>query len=121
MKVPICSCGIEDETSIHYFLCCPSYRALRSVLLSKISEIIDSDVSILPRDHLNHIILYGSNVFNPISNKLIIEQTIKLYKTNWSFYKIRSIHLGKRPPPQLHTYQIIYIYFLFVVTFYFYF
>ena len=73
---PICSCGIEDETSLHYFLCCPHYIAERSILLSNLSQILGSDVSVLPMDHLIHIILFGSNVFNSISNKLIIRHTI---------------------------------------------
>ena len=47
-----CSCGVEDETSVHFFQRCPRYIAQRAVLLSKISDIIASDVSVLPKDHL---------------------------------------------------------------------
>ena len=57
---PACSCGVDDETSVHFFLCCPRYIAQRTILLSKISEIIASDVSVLPKEHLIHIILYGN-------------------------------------------------------------
>ena len=49
---PTCSCGVEDETSVHFFLCCPRYIAQRTILLSKISDSIASDVSVLPKDHL---------------------------------------------------------------------
>ena len=28
---PICSCGLDDETPIHYFLCCPRYNSLRLI------------------------------------------------------------------------------------------
>ena len=83
---PTCSCGMEDETSVHCFLCCSRYLAQRTILLSNISEIIGTDVSVLPKDHLIHIILYGSNVFNTISNKLIIEQSI-LYLNKTSRFK----------------------------------
>ena len=42
---PLCSRGIEDETSVHFFIRCPHYITLRSILLSKISDIICSDVT----------------------------------------------------------------------------
>ena len=44
---PLCSCGIEDETTTHFFLCCPLYYQLRITYLSKISEIVGSDVTVL--------------------------------------------------------------------------
>jgi hypothetical protein len=87
---PICFCGLEDETSVHYILCCPRYQAQRTILLSKISEIMGSDATVLPKDHLNHILIYGSNVFNLISNKLIIEQTILYIKSSGRFKKLEA-------------------------------
>ena len=54
---PLCSCGMEDETPTHFLLCCPRYSALRSIYLRKISQIIKSDVTILPKDHLSHLLL----------------------------------------------------------------
>ena len=41
-EIPTCSCGVEDETSVHYFLCCPRYLAQRTILLSKISDLMAS-------------------------------------------------------------------------------
>ena len=43
----LCSCGVSDETSVHFFLCCPRYLSLRTVLLSNVSSIIGSDISLL--------------------------------------------------------------------------
>ena len=75
-------CGIEDETSTHYLLCCPRYRNLRRIYLSKISEITNSDVSILPTDHLTDLLLYGSKAYNSVSNDLILTETILfIYKS----------------------------------------
>ena len=54
---PICSCGLDDETTVHFFLCCPCYNGLRTTYLSKISRIIGSDISVLPNDHLTHILI----------------------------------------------------------------
>ena len=73
---PTCSCGVEDETTSHFLLCCPRYNALRQVYLSKISEITNSDVSILSSDHLTDLLLYGSKAYNKITNELILTETI---------------------------------------------
>ena len=39
---PTCSCGMDDETLLHYFLCCPRYTMLRTTYL----------LSAPPNDHL---------------------------------------------------------------------
>ena len=49
---PTCSCGLEDETSVHYLLCCPRYANLSTTYLGKICEIIGSDVTVLSNDQL---------------------------------------------------------------------
>ena len=30
---PSCACGLEDKTTVHYFLCCPRYCQLRTIYL----------------------------------------------------------------------------------------
>ena len=82
---PICSCGIEDETSVHFFLRCPHYTTQRSTLLSKISYIIHSDVTVFPDKHLYHVLVYGSNVYNSVSNRLIIIETITYTRNTGRF------------------------------------
>ena len=86
----ICSCGIDDETSVLFFLCCSRFQAKRRVLLSNLSDIIDSDVTVLPNEHLIHIILYGSNVYNLICTKLILEQSILYIKNTKCFEKLQA-------------------------------
>ena len=49
---PLCSCGMEDESSEHFFLHCPLYLAQRFTLLNKISAIISSDVTVFPDEHV---------------------------------------------------------------------
>ena len=63
---PLCSCHLEEEDNPHYFIRCPRCQHIRIILLSNISRIIGPDISILPREHLSNIILYGSNVYNKI-------------------------------------------------------
>ena len=73
---PLCSCGEDDETSTHFLLCCPRYDHLRNDYISKISQIVKSDVTAFPLDHLTDLLLYGSESFNDISNSLILNETI---------------------------------------------
>ena len=87
---PVCPCGIEDETTVHYFLCCPRYQIQRDILLSKVSELSGSDMSVLPKDHLNHILMYGSNIYNGMCNKLLIEQSIIFIKSSGRFKKLEA-------------------------------
>ena len=75
-RSPICSCGLEDETPTHFLLCCPRYNRLRIDYLNKISEIVKSDITVFPLDHLTDLLLYGSESFNGISNNLILNETI---------------------------------------------
>ena len=89
---PTCLCGSEDESAVHYFLCCPRYVRHRTELLSKISEIVTSDVSVLPDDHLYHILVYGSNVYNPVSNGLIITETIRYIRNTGRFTKLEAFN-----------------------------
>ena len=87
---PICSCGTESETSSHFFLRCPLYDAQRVTLLSKISNTIHGDVAVLPNDHLLHIILYGSNVYNLATNKLILTESIMFIRHSGRFTHLEA-------------------------------
>ena len=83
---PTCKCGIEDEIPVHYFLCCPRYNAIRLTFLSRISD-IGTDVNVLPNGHLFKILVYCSNTFNDVRNKLIITETIQ-YVRKYRRFKI---------------------------------
>ena len=87
---PICSCGFEDETSVHFFLRCSRYATQRTTPLSKISDIIGSDVSIFPGEHLYDILVNGRNVYNNISNGLIITETIIFIRNSGRFTKLEA-------------------------------
>ena len=91
---PVCVCKREDETSTHFLLCCPRYNSLRKTYLSKISQIVKSDITIFPTDHLSHLLLYGSSAYNDISNELILSETISyIYKTG-RFKKLEAFSSG---------------------------
>ena len=61
------------------------FTNVRATLLSKISDIIHSDVFVLPDEQLLHILLYGSNVYNGITNKLILSETITFIRNTGRF------------------------------------
>ena len=87
---PTCFCGIEDETPVHYFLCCLHYNVLRVTCLGKISDVIGNDITVLPREHLYSILIYGSNTFNNISNKFIINATIEFIRHSGRFKELEA-------------------------------
>ena len=106
---PQCSCGMEDETSEHFFLHCPLYLAQRSTLLSKISAIISSDVTVLPDEHLHHISVHSNNVYNSVSNRNVTQDG----SLNWKLFHVFFVVLH---PSSSNAYPNILFLFLFLVT-----
>ena len=102
---PTCSCGFDDETTVHFFLFCPRYSSLRTTYLSKISDILRSDISVLPKDHLTHILMYGSNVYNDVTNETILKETINFIKKSGRFEKLEAFSwvIDFFPSPVMHT------------------
>ena len=87
---PVCNCGLDDETAAHYLLRCPLFTFERTPFLSRISDVIHSDATVLPDEHLLHILLYGSNVYNSITNKLIISETISFIRNSGRFIQLEA-------------------------------
>ena len=82
---PLCSCGQSSESTVHFFLHCQLYTDLRRVLLDSVSEIILNDVRVYPDQHMRHILLYGSESFNSVANRMISESTIRYIKDSNRF------------------------------------
>jgi len=89
---PTCACGLEDETPVHYFLSCPRYINQRTIYLGKISESIGTNVNVLPKEHLTQILMYGSNVYNNVTNNMIINETIYVMKKSGRFKKLEAFN-----------------------------
>ena len=89
---PLCSCRLEEEVNSHCFIRCTRYQHIRIILLSNILRIIGSDISILPREYLSNIILYGSNVYNKITNKLIPIETLEYIIKSECFIVLEAFH-----------------------------
>ena len=68
---PICACGLEIESTEHFLLRCHRFALPRTVLMGSISDVINPGVLQLPDDHLTQILLFGSKVYNGVTNILI--------------------------------------------------
>ena len=62
----------------------------RAILLSKISDIIHNDVSVFPDERLFHMLIYGSNVYNSVCNKLNLIETIIYIRKTGRFTKLEA-------------------------------
>ena len=82
---PTCSCGIENETPEHYFLRCPLFQGPRTVLLNKVSELLECSVSDFDDSSLCHLLLYGKPSLSDSTNKNILCATIKFIKSSKRF------------------------------------
>ena len=82
---PSCKCGIEEESTEHYLLRCPRFAPSRAALLRRVSDTVNPEILNLPHVHLYQVLLYGSRVYNAITNKLILEATIRFIKESNRF------------------------------------
>ena len=78
---PMCSCGLEPETTLHYLLRCNLYSDLRTELLNDICA-LNPTLKKLSHEKLLNILLYGSEDFSFKTNKKIRKSTIKFLKTS---------------------------------------
>ena len=87
---PLCKCLTDDETVEHFFVRCPLFHSQRKVLLESLNDILKNDISALPDDHITKLLLYGSTSFNLITNKLILEASIRYIKKTRRFTKLEA-------------------------------
>ena len=71
---PICNCGNDVESAIHFFLHCPLYSNERRTLLN---SLVNIDHTLLDNTDfsLTQILLFGNTTFNAIENTKIINLT----------------------------------------------
>ena len=81
---PTCECNLEPETNEQFLLKWPRFSSNRDQMLNTVSLIVN-DITVLPHSHLCDMLLFGSNVFNKVSNCLILEATIDYLKKTKRF------------------------------------
>ena len=64
------------QLPISYYPALAIVITVRHTYLSKISQIVNSDISVFPKDHLTDLLLYGSKTYKAIRNELILTETI---------------------------------------------
>ena len=89
---PTCVCGLVDENptcvcGLVDYLYCQVYNRVRNIYLSKISEIIGSDTTVLSNDHRTYIIMYCRYVMTSQTNRFLMKQC--------NLYKNKSGHCKK--------------------------
>ena len=73
---PLCSCSLEVESTIHYFLHCHYCNKYRQTLLESVKLVVN-DVSLLDDDVVVKLLLYGNETYTIDENSLIIKASIK--------------------------------------------
>ena len=72
---PLCSCGSDIETALHFLLYCPNFMQCRNTLLSEIFE-INSELITRNDLALTETLLFGDNSFTQYDNSRILDATI---------------------------------------------
>ena len=81
---PLCSCGLEIESTDHYLLRCSFYTHIRKTLIDNITTII-GPVSSLSDHRLVNILLFGDDTFTSDQNSSVMKNTIVFLKMSGRF------------------------------------
>ena len=76
---PMCSCGKEPETTLHYLLRCDFYSIYRLELLNDICA-LNHSLKNISEENLLKVLLYGAEEFSFKINSEILKCTIKFIK-----------------------------------------
>ena len=81
---PMCTCGLEPETTLHYLLRCSLFSTQRPELLNNVF-ILNPSIKNYSNENLLNVLLHGSEDFNWNLNKEILIATIKFLKRSEGF------------------------------------
>ena len=81
---PLCSCCIEGETTLHFFLLGQFFNDIRETLMNDLMN-TNRSLPSLSQDKLISILLYGSNAFDNKKNRKILICTIQFIKDSHRF------------------------------------
>ena len=73
---PLCTCSLDIESTVHYFLHCNYYNSARISLLNDLNS-VDKTLLSLSDLSLVNILLYGGPQFNKSQNAYILNSSIK--------------------------------------------
>ena len=72
---PICSCGLDIETTCHYLLHCPNFTNEKSTLLNIVSTINENNLTSCDATFVK-LILYGDESLDLGTNTLILNASV---------------------------------------------
>ena len=81
---PLCSCRIEAETTLHFFLRCQLFNDIREILMNNLIS-IDRSLPSLSQDKLVSILIYVSDAFDNKKNRKILIFTMHFIKDSQRF------------------------------------
>ena len=81
---PLCSCSIEAETTLHFFLWCQFFNNIREILMNDLMN-IDRSLPSLSQDKLISVLSYGSDAFDNKKNRKILNYTVQFIKNSHRF------------------------------------
>ena len=73
---PICSCGLDIESTSHFLLHCPTFNDERYTLLSTLNN-IDCKLLVLTKSSLSKTHLLSQTLFDQEKNTPILKATIE--------------------------------------------
>ena len=77
---PLCSCGNDIESTVHFFLHCPNFTTQRQTLLNKLKS-INASIMTENENSVVRTLLFGRPGFSYSTNKEIINGTISFILT----------------------------------------
>ena len=88
----LCSCGLKEDVE-HFFLMCPNYAALRTELLTSVSNLISPGVHYnlllrIGKKHLIDVLLRGSSDLSTADNNLLFQAVHTFIKGTKRFENI---------------------------------
>ena len=81
---PVCSCGLDIETTCHYLLHCPNFTNERSVLLNNVSTINKNSLTTCGATIVK-LLLYGDELLDLVTNTLSLNATVDFILSSKSF------------------------------------
>ena len=72
---PLCSCSIEPETTIYFFLHCQNFLNIRRKLFDKI-KLLDETLLQWNDESLLTVLIFGSKIYNKQVNAQILNASI---------------------------------------------
>ena len=82
---PLCSCGLEVETTNHYFLHCHYYSDIGKTLWDTVKEISNICLSDFSDETLVNLLLHGNSIFSHEENNEVIKASINFILSSERF------------------------------------